>query len=160
MRWIGETGDPHHPGRKHISQLLDRFYHDGPKRRHLCFVLELLGPQVSAVAEQCRNYRLDGNLTRRVSQQLLYATNHVHSCRIAHGDIHMDIVVFRIPELAFQHAIEDVSTSLIGKLLRIDGAPLEKDLPEYLVKPAEWAIEILEFVNEVQLIDIGGCMYP
>ena len=85
MWWIGETGDPHHPGRKHVSQLLDWFYHDGPNIRHLCLVLELLGPQVSAVAEQCRNYRLDGNLARRVSQQLLYSTNHVRSCGVAHG---------------------------------------------------------------------------
>ena len=85
LRSIGETSDPSHPGRKHVSQLLDWFYHDGPNGRHLCLVLELLGPQVSAVAEGCQNCRLDGNLARRVSRQLLYAINYLHSCGIAHG---------------------------------------------------------------------------
>ena len=85
LQSIRETGNPHHPGRKHVSQLLDWFHHDGPNGRHLCLVLELLGPPVSAIAEQHQNYRLDGKLARRVSRQMLYATNYLHSCGVVHG---------------------------------------------------------------------------
>lgn len=80
-----ENGDPNHPGRKHVSHLLDSFYHEGPNGRHLCVVLEWLGPKVSSVAERCPNYRLDGNLARRVSRQLLLAVDYLHSCGVAHG---------------------------------------------------------------------------
>ena len=85
LQSVQETSDSSHPGRMHVSQLLDWFYHDGPNGRHLCIVLELLGPQLSAVAEKCQNYRLDGNLARRVSRQLLYATSYLHSRGVAHG---------------------------------------------------------------------------
>ncbi len=85
LQTLAATGNSDHSGRKHVSQLLDWFYHDGPNGRHLCMVLNLLGPSVSAVAERCPNYRLDGNLARRVSRQLLYATDYLHSCGVAHG---------------------------------------------------------------------------
>ena len=85
LQSLQETGDSNHPGRIYVSRLLDWFYHDGPNGRHLCLVSELLGPSVSAVADKCRNFRLDGNLARRVSRQLLYATSYLHSRGVAHG---------------------------------------------------------------------------
>ena len=85
LQKIRENNDPHHPGRKHVPQLLDWFYHDGPNGRHLCLVLEILGPSVSTAMEHCRTGRLDGNLARRVSRQLLYATSYLHSCGVVHG---------------------------------------------------------------------------
>lgn len=72
----------------------------------------------------------------------------------------MGNVLFRLPDLeplSSQRAIEEFGTPRIGKVSRKDGAPLEKDLPEYLVEPAEYEAKILD---EVQLIDFGECMDP
>lgn len=85
LQSIMQNGDPSHPGHRHVSQLLDSFHLEGPNGRHLCIVTELLGPCVSSVAEQSRNFRLDGHVARQVSRQLLYATNYLHSCGVAHG---------------------------------------------------------------------------
>jgi serine/threonine protein kinase len=85
LQYIRANGDPEHPGRNHILPLLDSFKHTGPNGQHLCVVLELLGAKTSTVAEKCPNYRLDGNLARRVSEQLLLAVDYLHSCGIAHG---------------------------------------------------------------------------
>lgn len=89
LRRFADDGDPDHPGYKHISRLLDSFYHEGPNGRHLCIVTELLGPAVSCVADRSLDCRLDGSLARQVSQQLLHATRYLHSCGIAHGGRHM-----------------------------------------------------------------------
>lgn len=85
LQYMRKISDSHHPGRKHICQLLDWFYHEGPNGRHLCIVLELLGPKVSVVAQEGHNGQLDSNLARRVSRQLLYAVDYLHSCGLAHG---------------------------------------------------------------------------
>jgi serine/threonine protein kinase len=44
-----------------------------------------LGPEVSSVADRCKNYRLGGDLARSVSRQLLLAVDYLHSAGVAHG---------------------------------------------------------------------------
>jgi serine/threonine protein kinase len=85
LQTLKERGDPNHPGCKHVSHLLDSFYLKGPNGRHLCIVLDPLGPEVSSVADRCKNYRLGGDLARSVSRQLLLAVDYLHSAGVAHG---------------------------------------------------------------------------
>ena len=74
-----------HPGHSSVAQLLDSFFHEGPNGRHLCVVLELLGPKVSWVAEKSQNYRLGADLARRVSGHVTEAVAYLHSCGVVHG---------------------------------------------------------------------------
>lgn len=77
---------PHdHPGRRHVLHLLDHFYHDGPNGRHLCVVLDVLGPKITTVIERSKQNRIDGQLARHVSRQLLLAITYLHSSGVAHG---------------------------------------------------------------------------
>jgi serine/threonine protein kinase len=85
LRALKERGDITHPGRKHVTQLIDSFYHDGPNGRHLCLVLGLLGPKASSINDECPQYRLDGVVARSASRQLLLAVDYLHSAGIAHG---------------------------------------------------------------------------
>lgn len=85
LQRIAKIKNSDHPGRKYLPELLDWFYHEGPNGRHLCIVLEVLGPKLSDLAQNHPDYRLDGRLARRVSRQLLYATDCLHSYGIAHG---------------------------------------------------------------------------
>jgi hypothetical protein len=81
-----QANDPHsHPGRSNVTQLLDSFFHEGPNGRHLCVVLELLGPTLFRVAEQSQNHRLKADLARRVSGHVVKAVAYLHSCGVAHG---------------------------------------------------------------------------
>lgn len=75
----------------------------------------------------------------------------------------MGNVLFRLSDLnpsSSPPAIEQYGTPQRGKVSRKDGAPLEKGLPEYLVEPVEYAAKNTPFLDEVQLVDFGECMYP
>lgn len=85
LQAIKQNGDPAHPGHKHVSHPLNSFYHEGPNGRHLCIVLELLGPKTSSIAEELPNYRFGGRLARRISSQLLFAVDYLRVCGVAHG---------------------------------------------------------------------------
>lgn len=85
LQHLKEKGDSNHPGCQYVSQLLDSFHHEGPNGRHLCVVMEVLGPEIPAVMDKCTNYRLNGHLAHRVSSQLLLAVDYLHSCGVAHG---------------------------------------------------------------------------
>ncbi|KKP02031.1 CMGC/SRPK protein kinase [Trichoderma harzianum] len=152
LQTITRTGDPTHPGHKHVSHLLDSFYHQGPNGRHLCIVLELLGPKVSSVVNRRPNYRLDGRLARRISSQLLLAVDYIRSCGVVHGDIHLGNVLLRVSGL---NKMPTFDNGRIGKVSRKDGSPSEKGIPEYLVKPVEYKFDKSEILDEIQLVDFG-----
>ncbi|KAL6803562.1 kinase-like domain-containing protein [Trichoderma sp. SZMC 28012] len=156
LQAITRTGDPTHPGHKHVSHLLDSFYHEGPSGRHLCIVLELLGPKISSVVNRRPNYRLDGRLARRISSQLLLAVDYIRSCGVAHGDIHLGNVLFQVSDLSIIPTIDD---SRIGKVSRKDGSPSEKGVPEYLVEPVENGLDENEILDDVQLVDFGESFF-
>ncbi|PQE30497.1 CMGC SRPK kinase protein [Rutstroemia sp. NJR-2017a WRK4] len=155
---IMENGDPDHPGHKHVSHLLDSFYHEGPNGQHLCIVSEWLGPKVSSIAERCPNYRLDGNLARRVSRQLLLAVDYLHSCGVAHGDIHTGNVLFRLSDAERSSSdcvTQQLGTPQVGKVARKDDSPLEKGVPEYVKEPAQQESINSTHLDEIQLVDFG-----
>ncbi|KAL6827999.1 kinase-like domain-containing protein [Trichoderma camerunense] len=156
LQSIKLNGDPNHPGQKHVSHLLDSFYHEGPNGRHLCVVLELLGPKISSVADRRPNYRLEGKLARQISSQLLLAVDYLRSCGVAHGDIHMGNVLFRISR---SDNTPTVANSRVGKVSKKDGSPSEKGVPEYLVEPVEYRFDKDELLDEVQLVDFGESFF-
>ncbi|OPB41810.1 Protein kinase [Trichoderma guizhouense] len=152
LQAITQTGDPTHPGHKHVSHLLDSFYHEGPNGRHLCIVLELLGPKISSVVNRLPNYRLDGRLARQISSQLLLAVDYIRSCGVVHGDIHLGNVLFRVSSL---NRIPTFDDCRIGKVSRKDGSPNEKGVPEYLIEPVEYTFDKSEILDEIRLVDFG-----
>ncbi|KAL2201500.1 kinase-like domain-containing protein [Corynascus similis CBS 632.67] len=151
---------PSHPGRNSVMQLLDSFFHEGPNGRHLCVVLEPLGPSVSWVAEKSQNYRLKADFARRVSARIVEAVTYLHSCGVAHGDIHMGNILLRLPPWARAGFLSASATPIIGKVCKKDGSPLEKGVPEYLVHPLEYDIKTLDLDSgDVQLVDFGSAFF-
>ncbi|KAL6806353.1 kinase-like domain-containing protein [Trichoderma sp. SZMC 28013] len=156
LQTITRAGDPTHPGHKHVSHLLDSFYHEGPNGRHLCIVLELLGPKISSVVNRQPNYRLYGRLARRVSSQLLLAVDYIRSCGVAHGDIHLGNVLFRVSGF---DRIPTFNNSRVGKVSKKDGSLSEKGVPEYLVEPVEYKFDKNKIPDEIQLVDFGESFF-
>ncbi|KAK0739484.1 kinase-like domain-containing protein [Apiosordaria backusii] len=162
LQALKDRGDPDHPGHKHVSHLLESFHIEGPNGRHLCAVLDLLGPTTSSVADRCPNYRLEGNLARSVSRQLLLAVDYLHSVGVAHGDIHMGNVQFCLPDLkpaSPESIIQHLGPPQVGKIARRDGRPLEPGIPEYLVEPTEFSPKIYPRLREIKLIDLGESFF-
>ncbi|KAI9888925.1 MAG: hypothetical protein M1814_006157 [Vezdaea aestivalis] len=172
LRTISEGGDPSHPGRKFVSRLLDWFYHDGPNGRHCCTVQEPLGQRLSNVISRAddQGIRFDHTLARRVSKQVLYAISFLHSCGIAHGDIHLGNVLFHTSryQKTPQELEEAFGKPKIVPVRRKDGLPNEMGLPQYLVSAMpdfeEYGIsgtwdEDDETYEEVKLIDFDQSFY-
>ena len=78
-------GPASHRGKKHIVQLLDHFYHEGPNGIHLCLVLEFLGPSVISETENYPSNRLPGNIAREASKQIVHGLQYIHAIGIMHG---------------------------------------------------------------------------
>lgn len=85
LQHLKSHDDPQHPGHKHVQQLLDSFYIQGPNGKHLCIVWELMGPSLSAVADTLPARRLDTKLALKFIEQLLQAVDYIHSCGVVHG---------------------------------------------------------------------------
>ncbi|KAL2194721.1 kinase-like domain-containing protein [Corynascus similis CBS 632.67] len=156
-----QASDIHsHPGRSSVPQLLDSFFHEGPNGQHLCVVLEVLGPRVSWLAEHSRNYRLNPNLSRRISRRVVEAVAYLHSCGVAHGDIHMGNILLRLPPGTGAEMFGDPAPHQIEKVTKTDGSPLEEGVPEYLVEPLEHDISALDLNSgDVQLVDFGSAFF-
>ncbi|KAL7919624.1 kinase-like domain-containing protein [Trichoderma austrokoningii] len=155
LQAIKQNGDPAHPGHGHVSHLLNSFYHEGPNGRHLCIVLEFLGPKISSIAEMQPNYRLEGRLARRISLQLLLAVDYLRTCGVAHGDIHIGNVLFQLSN----NGTPTIDDPRIGKVSKKDGSPNEKGVPDYLVEPAEYGYGRGELFDEIQLVDFGESFF-
>lgn len=94
---LGELrgGDQSSRGNAYIVTLLDEFYIEGPNGRHRCLVMELLGPSLDSVINDCNfvplgqpatsEHRLDSDVILRVSKQLLSTLVTLHERGIAHG---------------------------------------------------------------------------
>ena len=72
------TGPAGHPGKKHVEQLLDRFKITGPNGRHLCLVVEALGPAFDLDV-------LSPNAAWEVTRQMVEGVSYAHDMGIAHG---------------------------------------------------------------------------
>ncbi|KAF2822686.1 kinase-like protein [Ophiobolus disseminans] len=130
-------------GSRHVMQLLDQFYIEGPNGKHECLVLEFLGPSVTDVLEMRFNdERPPGTPTKTSVQQALSGLAHLHKYNIGHGDLHTRNSAFlRTPE--------------IGVVARKDGKPLEPGLPAYLVRPTSYPADVCLRQQQIKIIDFG-----
>ncbi|KAF8246148.1 kinase-like protein [Wilcoxina mikolae CBS 423.85] len=152
------------PGYKNVLHLLDSFYVDGPNGRHLCVVLDVLGPLASDVVRRHDNCCLPGNLARKVSRQVLAAVKYVHGAGVAHGDIHLGNILFCVPDLDRMSPaaiVDRFGEPIAGAVTRTDGQPRGEGVPEYLVAPIAYGQQELQnlSVNDVKLIDFGESFF-
>ncbi|KAK9426952.1 kinase-like protein [Lipomyces doorenjongii] len=145
---------------KYVVQLLDEFLHQGPNGTHQCLVFELLGPSVDAVVG---DYHESGDYFEpetilRLSEQLLQAISFIHEAGYAHGDISGRNVVFTcnyLSQLTEKQLFNVLGTPEPEELARLDGKPLDKRLPNHLVKTAGWDDWIDEDDEDLRIIDLG-----
>ncbi|KAF8416387.1 kinase-like domain-containing protein [Tirmania nivea] len=152
-----------HPGRRYVSTLKDYFYVVGPNGRHLCLVMDVVGPPASFVKDHCEVYRLSPKLAREASKQVLLAVDYLHECGVTHGDIHTGNVLFRYPgldTLGREQIMDVLDTPQTGLVTRRDNAPCPENVPKYVVSPTEYKdLTPLPNFTEIQLIDFGGAFF-
>ncbi|KAK1542476.1 serine/threonine-protein kinase SRPK3 [Colletotrichum paranaense] len=159
---------PEDPCSRFVVALLDSFYHDGPNGRHLCLVLEPMGPSLSSVLNapaeiyDPRNppvRRFAKDKTKRILRQVLSGLQFLHENEIVHGDLQSGNVLFALQDLThFERQVlkQAEDTTNIDHLRRIDGKP-DKWAPKYLAVSEPLSEFALTGLDEVtKLSDLGG----
>ncbi|KAG1782670.1 kinase-like domain-containing protein [Suillus placidus] len=130
---------PHHPGFPHCLTMHDSFMAHTSAGRHLCFVTDVLGPNMRTLRSAQPNYRFSVSIAKRIIKQILLAINYLHvECQYIHTDIRSDNV----------SAVLADPVSTIDKHLEISPSQIAKSQP--LTDPNL----DLRFLN-VRLIDYG-----
>lgn len=152
-------------------QLLDSFIHEGPNGKHLCSVLELMGPSVSSVLDapvkiyDIRNLpraRFSMHQTKAILRDVLRGLRFLHANGVVHGDLQARNMLFSLRDLrAFsrEQLQQDECNSGVVPLHRLDGKA-DKWAPRYLAvaKPlSEYSLPKEEQV--VKITDMGCGAY-
>ncbi|KAK3938162.1 serine/threonine-protein kinase SRPK3 [Diplogelasinospora grovesii] len=154
-----------------VVALLESFNHDGPNGRHLCLVLEPMGPSISSVlnasAEKIdlRNLqdikypRLSKQQTKAILRNVLRGLRFLHSNGVVHGDLQSGNMLFAIRDLSsigVEQLRQDQTRSEIDVLERADGK-VDKWAPKYLVVEEPLKDYVLPEPNQiVKIADMGG----
>ena len=81
------TKNSDHPGRQHISMLVDDFTLDGPNGRHLCLVYHALGPSITGLHSEYGGpfLKLRSDVTRELARQVGEAVDFMHGSGLICG---------------------------------------------------------------------------
>ena len=72
-----------HPGRDYVQSLLHHFWVEGPNGRHICLVMEALGPSIALLRED--NVILSITQSQMIALQTSQALAYLHSVGYGHG---------------------------------------------------------------------------
>ncbi|KAL4766062.1 kinase-like domain-containing protein [Aspergillus foveolatus] len=134
------------PGKRHVIDLLDHFYHTGPNGTHLCLIFPVMisdggGKTISGKTQEA-------GYIRAISRQILLGLDFLHHLGIVHCDLQPANILFSIS-----------GTTNMEDLLQ---PPEFGPRPEYLVPTQrrrgqldDWHFSTIE----VKIGDLGGAQY-
>ncbi|KAH8815307.1 kinase-like domain-containing protein [Xylogone sp. PMI_703] len=147
---LGEVGG------EYIAVPREHFWHDGPNGRHLCLVLPVLGPRVSALWGKFED---PVRVSRDVALQATRGLHFLHKNGICHGDFRPSNILLRLT--GFDKLSEDELIKQLGEpnkepLLTISGKSSAPSGPEYIVEDINLDRLDAQFISDqVSIIDFG-----
>lgn len=147
---------------RHVITLLDSFEHHGPNGKHVCIVFETLGASISGVLD-CNPEYYHGGLSlfptwmaKSVLRQVLIGICFLHSHGVIHGDIHLNNILFEVPNLD-SYTVKDLECGNSSQLKTRLGGRLDKWAPRYLSE----SLPLTEHSRNgagftVKITDLGG----
>lgn len=152
---------------RHVITLLDSFQHHGPNGKHVCIVSEALSASVSSVLSDTFEYFngvvsvFPNWMAKRILRQILFGLCFLHSHVVIHGDIHLNNILFEVPNFA-SYTVEELEhdkSKDVQLVARPDGTP-DESLPRYI--PVAWPL--IEHSCHgpgfiVKITDLGGCKF-
>ncbi|KAL5044810.1 hypothetical protein BDW71DRAFT_185419 [Aspergillus fruticulosus] len=118
-----------HPGKCHVVEILDHFYHDGPNGSHLSLVLPfmLLDGHGMTVTGKPHN----AAYVRSISKQIILGLDFLHSQGMVHSDLQpANILVYRVSSAQDEISLGPPEFSPVRWL---DGIPVDNSTPKYLM---------------------------
>ncbi|KAI5795918.1 kinase-like domain-containing protein [Pyronema domesticum] len=152
-----------HPGRHHITILLDHFFHLGPNGRHLCLIFEIMGPSSASMVreldcnqtperkyESPKKYALP--MVKRLLRHTLLGLGFLHENGIVHGDLNPGNLLFSV---ALRNAGEEELRQQ-NDTPKADFPSTKNAVPQYLAVPQSLAKFVDPKNFTVKISDFGG----
>ncbi len=147
---------------RHVITLLDSFEHHGPNGKHVCIVFEALGASISGVLDRNFEYIHRGLslfpkwMAKSILRQVLIGICFLHSHGVIHGDIHLNNILFEVPNLD-SYTVKDLEGGNRIQLNTMLGGKLGEWAPRYLPVP----LPLTEHSRNgpgftVKITDLGG----
>lgn len=148
-------------GGQYIALPEDHFWMQGPNGTHLCFVLPVLGPPVSAI---WHSFSEPEELVQNLCFQMTKGLHFLHKNQICHGDFRPSNILLRLANI--DHLTDEQLFNLIGEpetepVFTATGETPGVSVPKYLVKPIEMSwIDPEYFTKQACIIDFGESFNP
>ncbi|KAL4999226.1 kinase-like protein [Aspergillus recurvatus] len=147
-----------HPGKRHVIELLDYFYHTGPNGTHLCLVFPVRISDGEAMTIS-GNPREAGYI-RTISRQLLLGLDFLHQSGIVHCDLQPANILFSVAgSMDMEKLLQPPEFNPVKWL---QGVTEDNSAPKYLV-PTQRRRGQLDGAHfstiEVSIGDLGGAQY-
>ncbi|TVY42395.1 Serine/threonine-protein kinase [Lachnellula occidentalis] len=141
----------------------EHFWHEGPNGRHLCLVLPVLGPRVSALWNRSED---PARVARDVALQVTRGLYFLHKNGICHGDFRPSNILFRLPGHGFDDLSEHALMTLLGPprtepLVPVSGQSPAPSGPDYIVESLNLEHLPARFIStRISIIDFGESYDP
>ena len=148
------------PMSRHVVTFLDSFEHQGPNGKHVCIVFEPLSAGVSSLVDQIGYHNGIASIyptfmAKEILRQVLIGICFLHSHGVIHGNIHLNSILFEVPNLDSytEKELEHESSKVVHLVTRPDGT-LDKSAPRYI--PIAWPLTEPSSDFTVKITDLGG----
>lgn len=135
-------------GQEFLMEFFDDFKVEGPNGTHQCIVTEVLGPSIGAdVDEVYDEDRYPIEIAKMLVAQVIRGVAYLHSCGVAHGDLHIGNIllrIFGIERISYQDLQKYLGEPYKSPLSLRDGTPVTSTPhePKYVV-PSPHRLELL-----------------
>lgn len=162
LSYLNQLGNSNQMAR-HVITLLDCFEHQGSNGKHVCIVFEAMSVSVSNLLgmlplQTDRTISIfPKSMAKEILRQILTGHSFLHSHGIIHGDIHLNNILFEVPNLdLYVKELEHDKRREVYFVTRPAGT-LDKRAPRYISE----ACPLIEHPCDgpgftVKITDLGG----
>ncbi|RAL01818.1 kinase-like protein [Aspergillus ibericus CBS 121593] len=154
---LSESGMDH-PGKGHVIELLDHFYHTGPNGTHLCLVFPVMISDGQAMTISGNSH--EAGYIQAISRQLLLGLDFLHQSGIVHCDLQPANILFSVSgSMDMEKLLQFPEFSPVKWL---PGVTEDDSAPKYLVptQRRRGQLDNAHFSTiKVSIGDLGGAQY-
>lgn len=145
----------------HVAMALESFLFDSPNGKHLCFVMEVLGPRLYYWRTGVNK---DQERIKNVCYQITKGLSFLHSHGLCHGDFRPQNVLMRlrpgmIDRLTKKGMLELLGEPRLIQLQTTDGKE-SPHAPKNVVRDAPWERFQRFMIDEAAVVDFGESYEP
>ncbi|PWY63312.1 serine protein kinase [Aspergillus eucalypticola CBS 122712] len=147
-----------HAGKRHVTELLDYFYHTGPNGTHLCLVSPVMISDGEAMT--ISGNPQDAGYLRAISRQLLLGLDFLHQSGIVHCDLQPANILFSVAGTTDMEAL--LQPPEFSPVKWLEGVTEDESAPKYLMPTQRRRGQLSKAhfsTLEVRIGDLGGAQY-